>query len=203
MHITLAPPIVSHACIFLTKLLLSINFLIEKARLKVTAKGNPSGIATTIIETHNIIIVNIFFINPNHSKSLLVIYLTIILITNAIKVTTALPNPKYPIKSAILFNFNSKGVLLSSWALSMVPLIIPFCEWGPIAIAIAAPAPSITLVPLSKIIELGFLFPASNSSKHFSKGFLFTALDSPVSELSSILIPFPSTISISAGKISP
>ena len=31
----------------------------ENAKDKVTAKGNPSGIATTMIETHNIIIFKI------------------------------------------------------------------------------------------------------------------------------------------------
>jgi hypothetical protein len=40
---------------------LSINFFILNAKDKVTANGRPSGIATTIIETHNIIMSNIFF----------------------------------------------------------------------------------------------------------------------------------------------
>ena len=71
------------------------------------------------------------------------------------------------------------------------------------AIAMQTPVPSITFVPLNNIIELGFFSPSSYSSKHFSKGFFFTALDSPVNALSSILIPFPSTMSISAGNISP
>ena len=75
VQIILAPPIVSHACIFLTKLLLSINFLIEKAKLRVTANGNPSGIATTIIETHKIIIVNTFLIISGKVNSSLVKYL--------------------------------------------------------------------------------------------------------------------------------
>ena len=79
VHITLAPPIVSHACIFLTKLLLSISFLIEKERLKVTAKGNPSGIATTIIDTHKITIVIKFLNKPETSNfSSPIQYLTII-----------------------------------------------------------------------------------------------------------------------------
>ena len=81
--------------------------------------------------------------------------------------------------------------------------MIPFWEWLPTAIATAVPAPSITFVPLSKIIELGFLLPPSNSSLHFSKGFFDTAFDSPVRELSSIFTPLPSIINKSAGKISP
>ena len=65
--------------------------------------------------------------NPAKSKdSPPTVYSIIILITNAIKVTTALPRPKYPIKSAIEFNLISKGVLLSSEELSITPLIIPF-----------------------------------------------------------------------------
>ena len=84
----------------------------------------------------------------------------------AIKVTIADPSPKYPIKSAMEFNFTSKGVLLSSWALSIVPLIIPFWEYSPIAITIPVPLPSITLVPHNKILLLGLLTPELISSKH-------------------------------------
>ncbi len=40
-QIVLAPPIVSHAYIFLTKLLSTSIFLTEKAKDNVTAKGNP------------------------------------------------------------------------------------------------------------------------------------------------------------------
>lgn len=46
-QILLAPPIVSQAAIFLTKLLSTNIFLTEKAKDKVTARGRPSGIATT------------------------------------------------------------------------------------------------------------------------------------------------------------
>jgi len=46
-----APPIVSQAYNFLTKLLSSYIFLTEKARDNVTASGKPSGIAITTIET--------------------------------------------------------------------------------------------------------------------------------------------------------
>ena len=70
---------VSHACIFLTKLLLSISFLIENERLKVTAKGKPSGIATTIIDTHKITLVIILLIKFDQvNSSSPVAYLTII-----------------------------------------------------------------------------------------------------------------------------
>ena len=92
---------------------------------------------------------------------------------------------------------------MSSCALSIVERIIPFCEFAPTAIIIADPTPSITLVPLNKILELGFDDPLSYSSLHFSNGFFVTAFDSPVKELSSIFKPLPSTNIISAGKISP
>ena len=92
----------------------------------MTAKGNPSGMATTIIETHNINILKIL-LNPSEKDILFVVkYSTISWMTNATKVTIAEPKPKYPIRSAIEFNFISKGVLLSSCALSIVPRIIPF-----------------------------------------------------------------------------
>ena len=48
-QIILAPPIVSQAYNFLTKLLSSIILPTETARERVTARGRPSGIATTKI----------------------------------------------------------------------------------------------------------------------------------------------------------
>ena len=53
-QIVLAPPIVSHAYIFLTRLLSLSIFFTEYAKDSVTAKGNPSGIATTITVIANI-----------------------------------------------------------------------------------------------------------------------------------------------------
>lgn len=50
----LAPPIVSQASIFLTKFWSLSIFLTEKANDKVTANGNPSGMATTITVTAKI-----------------------------------------------------------------------------------------------------------------------------------------------------
>lgn len=53
-HIILAPPIVSHAYNFHTKLLSFIIFLTENAKVNVTATGRPSGIATTKTVNPNI-----------------------------------------------------------------------------------------------------------------------------------------------------
>lgn len=47
-QILLAPPIVSQASIFLTKLLSRSIFLTETARERVTDRGSPSGMATTM-----------------------------------------------------------------------------------------------------------------------------------------------------------
>ena len=47
----LAPPIVSHACKYLTKLFSSFIFPTLYAKAIVTASGRPSGTATTIILT--------------------------------------------------------------------------------------------------------------------------------------------------------
>ena len=44
----LAPPMVSHAYIFLTKFSSSNIFLTENASDRVTASGSPSGMATTM-----------------------------------------------------------------------------------------------------------------------------------------------------------
>ena len=51
LHILLAPPIISHDDRFLTKFYSSFIFPTEYANAIVTAKGNPSGTATTIIVT--------------------------------------------------------------------------------------------------------------------------------------------------------
>ena len=111
--------------------------------------------------------------------------------------------PKYPINSAILSNFASKGVWLLSWALSTVLLIIPFWEWSPTAITIPFPLPSIQLVPDKINGDGNLVFPFSINSLHFSYFSFFIASDSPVKALSSIFIPFPSISKISAGIISP
>lgn len=47
-QILFAPPIVSQAYIFLTRFLSLSIFYVEKARERVTDKGKPSGIATTM-----------------------------------------------------------------------------------------------------------------------------------------------------------
>lgn len=47
-QIVFAPPIVSHASIFLTRLLSKSIFFTENARDNVTDKGSPYGMATTI-----------------------------------------------------------------------------------------------------------------------------------------------------------
>ena len=46
--ISLAPPMVSLACSFFTRLFSFFIFWTENARAMVTAKGRPSGTATTI-----------------------------------------------------------------------------------------------------------------------------------------------------------
>jgi hypothetical protein len=50
-QILLAPPIVSQASIFLTKFWSLSIFFTEKANERVTARGKPSGMATTITVT--------------------------------------------------------------------------------------------------------------------------------------------------------
>ena len=205
----------------------------------MTASGNPSGIATTIIDTHKIII---SIICPDISLvgfiSILLVWLFISiskiswgsfsnipviidsnfesfsysfnsidnltpnLINKATKVTIPADKPKYPISSAILSNFNSKGVWLFSWALNTVLLIIPFCEWSPTAKTIAFPLPSIQWVPDS-IIGEGTFSPLFLNSWHFWYDSFFIASDSPVKALSSIFIPFPSTKIKSAATTSP
>jgi hypothetical protein len=58
-QIKLALPIVSQACLILTRLSSSFFILIEKGRLSATARGKPSGIATTLIAIQRRMISNI------------------------------------------------------------------------------------------------------------------------------------------------
>jgi hypothetical protein len=51
VQISLAPPIVSEASSFLTRLFSFFIFMTEKAREMVTASGRPSGTATTMTVT--------------------------------------------------------------------------------------------------------------------------------------------------------
>jgi hypothetical protein len=48
VQISLAPPIVSEDCNFLTRLFSFFIFMTEKANERVTARGSPSGTAMTI-----------------------------------------------------------------------------------------------------------------------------------------------------------
>jgi len=70
----LAPPIVSQAAIYLTKFLSSNIFLTEKAKDRVTAKGRPSGIATTttvtqIMKASTISVFQVAVLESDHGSS--------------------------------------------------------------------------------------------------------------------------------------
>ena len=69
VQITLMAPIVSQACIFLTKLLVEIMRRIFSAKHNVTLMGNPSGTAITIRVTAIMNNWRVSLIGANHSSS--------------------------------------------------------------------------------------------------------------------------------------
>ena len=68
MYITVVAPIVSQACIFLTRLFVASIRLMLSARLSVTLIGRPSGTLTTISVTASIIVVSRYSMKPIHSN---------------------------------------------------------------------------------------------------------------------------------------
>jgi hypothetical protein len=69
-----APPIVSHEASFLTRQFYASIFLTENASDKVTAKGRPSGTATTTIATDKIRYFKIVPICSEESQPFGIIY---------------------------------------------------------------------------------------------------------------------------------
>ena len=100
-HILFAPPIVSHAYIFLTRFSSSSIFFTEKARDKVTASGSPSGIATTITVMAKMKKCRISVKSSPVFHYLDIPFSTANLIKSTIKIIIAEYNPNLPISSAI------------------------------------------------------------------------------------------------------
>lgn len=109
----LAPPIVSHAYIFLTRFLSFSIFYVEKARESVTERGSPSGIATTItvIPIIKNLISSTTFSPLKDSSSILS---AVKRAHRIIMIKMAEYKPNLPISSAIDSNFSYNGLLLSS-----------------------------------------------------------------------------------------
>nr|GLL24561.1 unknown [Ipomoea trifida] len=117
VQMQVAEPIVSHAERVLTSALLSINCFIANARLSVTARGNPSGTATTIIVT-----------------------------AVAKNVNTANPSPIFPIIVATPFSLTCSGVSSSPLSLR-VSISLPHSVLIPTVVTSIVAEPSCTLVP--------------------------------------------------------
>lgn len=139
-----APPIVSQACKYLTKLFSYLIFPTLYARAIVTANGRPSGTATTMMltammnaSTNSWRVSNLKRVLTNYPEA------------NApykiwpnmqIKVAPAETIPTWPICSAKTVNFCWSGVYYySDWRTSFS---FPYWEWTPVAKTIIAPVPS-------------------------------------------------------------
>lgn len=150
-QIMLAPPMVSHAYSFLTKLL-SFNILFTlKAKDKVTDKGKPSGIATTTTVTPIIKKFNIStkcFFSKEPAK-----YLSMENLTNrAPTMIIAEMKPNLPISSARFSSFFYKGVASTSPSLR-IALILPSQLLSPTTNTKYNPSPVSILDPLIRTGE--------------------------------------------------
>lgn len=156
----LAPPIVSHAYIFLTKFWSNNIFLTEKANERVTARGRPSGIATTMTVIPMMKKFRSSGKSFEVSHSLEMPFSIANLTSKIIKIITAEYSPNFPISSAIFYSFIWRGVAVtSSWF--NAALIFPLQERSPTTITTILPSPVKTLVPLIIIGEGISSFPAS------------------------------------------
>lgn len=200
-QIVLAPPIVSQASIFLTRLLSKSIFLTEKARDSVTAKGSPSGMATTITVIPRMKKFKISTTSTDvfHSREIPFSMANLINITTTI--TIAEYSPNFPMSWASFYSFIWRGVGVGSDSTSKL-LTFPMHDNSPTTITIILPSPARTLVPLMMIgdgtscFPALFFYPAWTISYcfylHLKKMFLCTGSVYPVIALSSVVMSFDS-----------
>jgi len=148
----LAPPIVSHASIFLTRFWSIIIFFTENASERVTDKGNPYGMATTTTIIPSIKKFKILSKSVPVSHSLVIAFYIVNLISKTIMMTIAEYNPNLPISPAKIYSFYWSGV---GWASSFSnkALILPIQDWSPTTKTTILPSPESTFVPLIMIGE--------------------------------------------------
>ena len=148
----MAPPIVSQAYIFLTKFYSYYILLTEKASDNVTAKGNPSGMATTRIAMEIKKYSRISFTYSIASSGHPSLLSTMInMITKTIKMARADTKPNIEISLANFSNFNYNGVNSSSLAIKSS--IFPIAEFLPTFIMRILPVPVKTFVPANKTFD--------------------------------------------------
>lgn len=151
-HILSAPPMVSHAYIFLTRLLSFNIFLTETARDRVTERGRPSGIATTttVIARIKKLMSSFRSVELFHFPS--IIFYMVNLTKRTIRIAMAENRPNFPISSATSYNLACRGVAYySSWVRRA--LIFPIQDCSPTTNTMILPYPVSTLVPLRRMGE--------------------------------------------------
>ena len=147
-QMAVALPIVSQLFKTRTKLPFCAILVVANANAKVTARGKPSGMATTTIVTA-VITMSINFLplsvglklwnEPPGAKS------TPNLISKTINKTIAAKNPYFEIPSAKLSNLSCIGVV--SGLCCKLAIVLPWIEFGPTAVTKASPNPAKTLAP--------------------------------------------------------
>lgn len=147
---TCAPPIVSHEANFLTRFFYLSICLTEYASDKVTAKGNPSGMATTMIETARIRYLRTswtnFMLHPSGIRSLMMS-----LIVKATNTMMAAPTPSFPILWTRRSSLSYSGVYYSLFSSKICSLSFPAVLSLPTTSTSILMKPLVRLVPLIKM----------------------------------------------------
>mmetsp|Transcript_4769 Transcript_4769/g.13708 ORF Transcript_4769/g.13708 Transcript_4769/m.13708 type:complete len:259 (+) Transcript_4769:3629-4405(+) len=178
-----APPMVSQAASTRTKLLSFIIFFMEKAREMVTAKGRPSGTATTRMVTAKMKNCSGPSENLEMGKPR---FSTIHLIMRTTKQSSATAKPTLPMAPASTVSFSCRGVSAASPTTSA--MVWPHSLCTPTADTSILPSPSVTWVPQRMKGRSSFLRSGS---------------DSPVRDASSTTKPCPLMYNPSAVTLSP
>lgn len=138
---------------------MSFNILlVEYAKERVTANGNPSGIATTITVMAIITKFNNSFTFPP-VKEFYYILSTMNLMRRMKNINKADITPNLPISEAILSNFSYNGVIYESSDLSRLAIFPKQLE-SPTTNTNIFPSPDSIFVPLNNIGEGTSCLPA-------------------------------------------
>lgn len=131
----------------------------ETARVNVTDKGRPYGIATTMTVRPRMKYPINYFTSFEVSQFFLTIFSIPNLNNKTHIMTTAAMSPNFPIFLAKCYNFYCNGVMVYSYCYSNA-LIFPIQDLYPTTKIIILPYPFKTLVPLNNIGDGTSCFPA-------------------------------------------
>ena len=149
LHTVVTPPMVSEASRWRTRFLSRIMCFMLYAKATVTAKGRPSGTATTTMDTAMTAKATTFSTAspasrpPSESDCR-----TKYLMTCAVRMNSAAARPSQPMRFAMTPSFSCSGV--SGAAVRSVSMMRPLKELTPTATTSMRPVPAATSVPDSR-----------------------------------------------------